>query len=295
LKQAFYPQREINYNAKKNPYNLEKVDGEIRFVTCDVATRANKKNDNSIIGCIRLIPSMGRGYDRHLTYMESHKGEHSGVQAERIKEIFYDFQSDYLCLDLQNAGIGIFDSLSENTFDEKRGETYPPFTIVDNVFTSVKDEVRDELQKRARGLNGLPVIFPMQASQNLNSVIASSFRTALQKKLWKFLIIDGDAEEFLIKSKNKDFVIDANDSDTYAFFLNPYVQTGLAISECINLDMTLVGGLVKLVEKSGCYKDRYSALSYANYFISSEFDRNLLQEQDTGDDWETIMGVTITV
>jgi hypothetical protein len=103
LKRAFYPQRE--FNPKKNKYDIPKEDGEIRFLTVDVATRANKVNDNSIIACIRLIPLTGRGYERHLLYMESHKGQHVGIQAQRIKEIFYDFNSDFLVLDLQNAGI----------------------------------------------------------------------------------------------------------------------------------------------------------------------------------------------
>jgi len=105
LKQAFYPQKEDTYNSKHNPYGIKKLDGEIRFVTVDVATRANKVNDNSIIGCIRAIPLMGRGYERYLCYMESHKGQHVGVQAKRIKEIFDDFDADYIVLDLQNAGV----------------------------------------------------------------------------------------------------------------------------------------------------------------------------------------------
>jgi hypothetical protein len=285
LKQAFYPQREDNYNPKKNPYAIEKLKGEVRFVTVDIATRANKKNDNSIIACIRLIPTKDRGYERNLVYIESHKGEHTGVQAKRIKEIFYDFEADYISLDVQNTGISVFDSLSENTQDEERGENYPPFTVVESVFTSVKGEVREELLKRTRGLNALPVIFPMAASQALNSQIANDFRTSLQKKLWKFLILDGDAEEFLIKSKNKEFIEKSNDPEIYSFYIHPYLQTGLTISECINLDLTLVGGMVKLVEKPGLYKDRYSAISYANYFISQEFDSALLKETDDKDDW----------
>lgn len=280
LKQAFYPQKDDNYNPKKNPYAIEKLEGEIRFITCDIAMRANKKNDNTIMACIRLIPIKGEGYERHCLYMESYKGEHTGIQAKRIKELFHDFEADYICLDLQNAGISIFDSLSENTMDEDRGETYLPFTVVDEAFSSIKEDVRKELRQRTRAINALPVIFPMSASQDLNSQIAHSFRSSLQKKLWKFLILDGDAEEFLIKSKNKEFLTNSSDSLVYAFYLNPYVQTGLLISECINLDLTLVSGKVKLIEKPGCHKDRYSAISYANYFISQEFDMALVKEKD---------------
>lgn len=291
LKRAFYPQKDENYNSKKNPYELEKIDGELRFITVDVATRANKANDNSIIGCIRLIPILGKGYERHLVYLESHKGRDVGVQARRIKEIYYDFEADYICLDIQNAGIGVFNSLTEPTLCEDRGVTYPALGVVDETFDFVKEDVREELRKgHTRSINPLPVIFPISASQELNSQIANSFRMSLQHKLWNFLIGDGDAEEFLIKT-NKEFTKDANDSDAFAFFLNPYVQTGLFIGECINLDMVLVGGKVKLTEKPGCYKDRYSAISYVNWVIS-HFDQELLKENDNSDEWETLAALT---
>lgn len=105
LKRAFYPQKDDNYDLKKNPYDLKKVDGEIRFVAADIATRTNKANDNSIILCIRAIPLLNKGYERHLVYIESFKGRDVGVQARRIKDIFFDFNADYIVLDVQNAGI----------------------------------------------------------------------------------------------------------------------------------------------------------------------------------------------
>jgi hypothetical protein len=293
LKRAFYPQREGAFNPKKNKYDIPKEDGEIRFVTSDIATRANKVNDNSIIACVRMIPYIGRGYERHLVYMESHKGQHVGIQAKRIKEIFYDFNASFICLDIMNAGIGVFDSLSENTICDERDITFPPLTVVGEEYTMVKDEVRNDLRNNhTRGINALPVIFPISASQDLNSQIATSFKMSLQKKLWKFLIADGDAEDYLIKSTSE-FTANADDSETYVWFLNPYVQTGLFLSESVNLDFKPVSDKVKLVEKSGCYKDRYSATSYCNFVISTEFDKWLLKEsEEETDDWDTIMGLT---
>jgi hypothetical protein len=285
IKKAFYPQKDEDY--KKNFNEFKKSDGELRFVTVDVATRANKVNDNTIIGCVRAIPIIGRGYERHLIYMESHKGQHVGVQAERIKKIFYDFNSDYIVIDLQNAGIGVFDSLSEVTICDDRGESYPPMTVVGGEFDFVKDEVRQELlTQHTRGVNALPIIFPISASQSSNSQMATLFRSSLQKKLWNFLIADGDAEEFLLKT-SKEFISNPNDSEIFAYFLNPYIQTGLLVGECINLDMSLVGGLVKLMEKAGCYKDRYSAISYLN-FIIAQFDQALLRENDNEDDFSIV-------
>jgi hypothetical protein len=167
----------------------------------------------------------------------------------------------------------------------------PAHTVLDEMFDHVDQKLREELRKRTSGVGAIPTVYPVLASQNLNSQIAASFRNSLQKKLWGFLIPDGEAEEFLIKT-NKEFTGDPNDSDSFGFFLNPYVQTGLFIGECINLDMSLVGGLIKLTEKQGTYKDRYSAISYANWFISY-FDRDLLKEtDDTGDELQDLLAMT---
>lgn len=291
LKKAFYPQTEENYDKKKNPYGIKKLDGEIRIIGVDVSTRANKANDLTIIVCVQMIPLIGKGYTRQCSYIESHRGQHVGVLAKRIKEIFYDFESDYICLDLQNAGVGVFDSLSEPTLSEERGLTFLPLTVVDENFDIVKQDVRDDLRNNhTRGINPLPVIFPISATQVLNSQIATAFRISLQKKLWKFLVSDGEAEEYLTKHEQE--FRDSKDSETNAFYLNPYVQTGLMIGECINLDMSLVNGLVKLVEKPGCYKDRYSAISYTNWVISQQFDKNLLKQNEDSDDWTTLRDIT---
>jgi len=294
IKKAWYPQKEDTYNAKHNPYDIKKVDGEIRIVSVDIATRANRVNDQSIISCIRMIPLLGRGYNRQLCYMESSKGSNTLIQAKRIKQIFFDFGADYLVLDLQQAGISVYDALSQVTMDEERGITFPAMTVVGGEFEIVEQKLREELRNRTLGVGAIPVIFPILASQSLNSQIAVAFRSSLQKKMWGFLLGDGEGEEFLIKN-NKEFTSNPNDSSLFSFFLNPYVQTGLFIGECINLDMTLVNGMIKLTEKPGNFKDRFSSVSYSNLIISSVFDKNLLKENIEEDEWSIISGLTIII
>jgi hypothetical protein len=104
IKTAFYPQRFETYNPKKNPYNIEKTDGEIRLVSCDIATRAGKSNDLSINACIRLLPTH-KGYARELVHIESYSGMNSVLQGIRIKQLFYDFDADYIVLDIANNGV----------------------------------------------------------------------------------------------------------------------------------------------------------------------------------------------
>ena len=310
IKRAFYPFKDETFANKKNKNEIERVDGEMRFVSVDIAARAGKMNDNTILGCARCIPEIGKGYDRNLVYMESNKGQHTGVQAEKIKKIFFDFlglttqdeinhwaninsQMDFFVMDIKNIGVSIYDSLSQVTVCEDRGITYPALCVVDENYDFIRQEERDDLRNRTKGANPVPIIFPINANQALNSEIASSFRVALQKSLWHFLISEADAESFLIKSKNKDFM-STTDSDAYARFLNSYVNTSFLINECVNLDMTPVNGMIKLTEKSGLYKDRFSCISYMSWVLSF-FDHNLLREKSEENDIDYILSLVQVV
>ena len=110
----FIPKKEIN---KKNLYDIPKQKGEIRVVSCDMAFIQGEKNDNSIYSCSRLLPDyttfdrnsdanvrVENGYRRVVSYIESKQGGDVPAQARRIRQIFEDFQADFLVLDTRNAG-----------------------------------------------------------------------------------------------------------------------------------------------------------------------------------------------
>lgn len=287
IKRAFYPRTEENYSSKKNPNDFKKVDGEVRILSMDVATRANKNNDQSAIGITRLLPT-AKGYARHLVYVEVSKGKSTVLQALNVKRLCDDAQIDYVVLDLQQAGIAVFDSLTQTTVDDARGKTYEGFTVFPH--ESLDDKLIDELRERTLSLNAKPIIYPILASQRLNNDVAVSFRTSLQKKLWNFLVSDGQAEEYLIKN-NKDFVSVMDDPYEKAFYLSPFVNSDFLVSECVNLELNLVNGIIKLTEPTGGLKDRYSMVSYANWFISF-LDKELIKEEDNSSDLESILAVT---
>lgn len=118
LKKPFYPRTLIDYKSrKKNPHNIEKQHDEVRIVTCDMAFIENKRNDNSIFSCMRLLPEsvtyikddnnsieIKQGYRRVVSYIEGIQGGDTGKQALRIRQLYNDFDADYIVLDLRNAG-----------------------------------------------------------------------------------------------------------------------------------------------------------------------------------------------
>ena len=54
----------------------------------------------------------------------------------------------------------------------------------------------------------------------------------------------------------------------------PYLNTTLLINELINLKHETVGNNVKLTEKHGMRKDRYSSLAY-NYYVATQMEKEL--------------------
>lgn len=285
-KKAFYPVRMQDYALKKNPFSIPKVEGELRVIGLDFASRAAKTNDNSVISCIRLLPSK-KGYLRSCVYMESSHGANHIVQANRVKDIFYDFQADYLGMDIANVGWQIFINLTTQYYNEERGIQIPAFTVMD--IPEIDEKLKTEMRDNTLGMNAIPIIFPISATANINTEMHVAFRSSLQKKLWAFLVDDVEAERFLVQT-NKDF-FNNDDEGMKAWLLHPYVQTNLLVSEAINLEMQMVGSNIKLTEGAG-RKDRYSSIIHGNYLISI-LDKKLLKEGDSGDEWETLMNMTL--
>jgi len=280
IKKSFYPLRKDLLDKKKNPHNIKKSDGEIRLVSIDVATRKGEKNDNTIITCIRLLPT-AKGYKREFVYMESHQGEHTALQSIRIKQIYYDFEGDYIVLDLHNVGITIFERLAEVTKDEERGIEYDAFTVYEH--KSLSNKLIEELKEKTLSLNAKPVIYPVLADAKFNSDVAVDFRDKLQRSMCSFLVDESEAEIYLTKN-NKEY-IGSNDVELSNWFIAPYLEMELLINETINLEYHILNGNIKLETVGTARKDRYTSCSYGNFFASLLEIDLLKQNQDSDYDF----------
>jgi hypothetical protein len=296
IKRSWRPIRdEIFLMGKKNIYDIPKHRDEIRIIGVDVAMKGGSTNDNTIIVCARLLPSM-KGWVTDIVYIESHHGKNTTLQALRLKQIFEEFKGDIMVLDTANAGISVYDSLVSVTKDETRGVEYPAYTVLNTPFDRqyIDNKMFEDLQNRTLGKEAKECVFPIYATSALNSLIAVKFRERLKSKLVRFLVDDNTEEEFLIKSGNAD-ILDQNDLSLRAYLLQAHIQTSLLINESISLEMDMkgAGGLIKLQEPEGARKDRYSACSYLNYYVSL-MDTELLKENYTDyDDEEAFLGVSL--
>ncbi len=284
LKKPFYPQNFLQYkNQRENKYNIPKQTGEIRIVACDMAFIENKNNDNSVFSCMRLLPEskkyektdnssveVKQGYIRSVPYIESVQGGDTDKQAIRIRELYEDFQADYIVLDLRNAGISIYDKLAKVMYDEERDCEYSPLTCIND----------QNIANRIIIDGAKPSIFVINASQKLNSDIALAMRNTLENKQIDLLVNYNEAKEEILPKFKK--YRQAVDIDTQLFYEQPFLETQILISEMTGLvyktnDQT---GTITIHEQGTNRKDHYTSISYGNWFASLLEKDLLSQESD---------------
>lgn len=116
------------------------------------------------------------------------------------------------------------------------------------------------MRQRAKSPNPLPVIFSVKAGSRLNHEIATFLRSNLRNSNIELPINEFDAKEDLAEKK---FYQDASPEEQLDYEM-PFIQTTLLINELVNLEHEIVGGHIRIKEKSGKRKDRYSSIGFAN-------------------------------
>lgn len=272
VKRAFYPRRNDDVIAHiKNKHTIPKIEGEVRVVACDIAPEGGAGNDNSIFACIRCLPSSKeykvtnstgdyyeakQGYRRQVVYLEPQDNPETTKQAIRIKQLFADFDADYCVLDTRNAGISVFDTLAKVLYDEDRNVEYEPWTCIND----------ENVASRLVITGQKPVLYSVKASLELNSQIAISMRNALDSKMVELMI---DHTEGIEELNNLVPEYATADIDTQLFYERPYLETIALINEMISLEYTVMPqtNIIRVAERPGMRKDRYTAVSYGNYFV----------------------------
>lgn len=280
LKHLFYPRTTLDFkNNKKNKYAIPKLDNEVRVVSSDIAFVAGDKNDNSVYSCIRAIPEITtyndenntveirQGYRRQYPYLESNQIGDTTLQAIRIRQLYEDFNSDYIVIDARNGGLQIVYALQKVLYDEERGIEYSPLKCMNN----------KDYAKVCQDPNAKECIYVINATQTLNSDIAIAFRKNLMENKIDFLVNLSTAKEEILSS-NQEYT-STNEVSTQIQFEMPFIQTQLMISECAELQYERLPqtGVIKVHEQGNNRKDRYTSCSYGSYFID-QLEHDLLSK-----------------
>lgn len=230
------------------------------------------ENDNTIFTCMRLLPS-GDGFVRQIPYIESLNGVHSETQGIRLKQLFYDFEGDYVVMDVNGNSLSLYDSVSKIQYDEDRDVEYPAWVSFN----------QENMKNRTLSNSAIPCVYSVtQQKMQVNHEVAVKLRDAFQKRKIKLLVNEIEGREFLVNKK-----LISNSAEEQAIMLRPYIQTTALINEMVNLEYETRNGFIRIRETGTNRKDRYSSLGYANYYASM-LEEELNQNDNIDDDDEFV-------
>lgn len=235
---------------------------EIRLLSVDVALMSSNKhkNDASAIFVNQLLPTKAGRYVNNIVYTENTEGARTEDLALKIRKMFDDFLCDYIVLDCKGIGLGVYDALSGDITDIESGEIYPALSCCNN----------PDFAERCTVPGARKAIWAINGAAKFNSDCALLLREGFKSGKIRLLTTEYDAEKLLSSIKGYDSLLP---SEKMKISL-PYINTTLLINELINLQYESSNGLIKIQEKTGMRKDRYSSLSY-NYWVACQLELSI--------------------
>ena len=154
--------------------------------------------------------------------------------------------------------IAVYDLLAKILYDEERDVEYAPLCCMND----------ENIAKRIQIPGAKPVIYVISASASLNSAIAFEMKNILVNKRIDLLDNVANAKDEILYAIPE--YVDCNDAQIEFWYERPFLETQLLLNEMSNLlyEKLEQTGLVRIYETSTNRKDRYTSLSYGNYFIS---------------------------
>lgn len=240
-----------------------KMPGEIRILSADIALMSSKRNRNdaSAIFINQMMPTKSGRYSSNIVFCDSSEGMHTEDQALVIRRYFDEFACDYIVLDCTGIGLGVYDALVREIVDRDTGEIYLPLTCCNN----------SEMAARCTSKDARKAIWAIKASPGLNSECAVLLREGFRSGKVRLLIDDSAAEESLSSIRGYN-TLSVEEKEQIKL---PYLHTTLLINELVNLQYEESGGnKIRVFEKPGMRKDRYSSLSY-NFYVATQLESKL--------------------
>lgn len=234
---------------------------EIRIISVDIALMSSTKkseNDATAIFVNRMTPNAYGRYYSNIVYAESHEGETTQKQALRIRRLYEEYSADYIVIDGKGVGAGVVDLLLDDIYNPDTGETYGALSCCNN----------PDLAARCTGMDAPKALWVINnQTARFNSECAFSLREGFRSGKIRLLTSDYESPDYFNEVRGWGSI---NPIEKEVVTL-PYVNTTCLVDEIVNLKYEDTQSGVKVYEKSGYRKDRYSSLSY-NYWVACQLE-----------------------
>ena len=236
-----------------------KQNGELRLLSADIALMSSRKNNNDATAIFinQLLPTKVGRYMSNIVYADSYEGLLTQDQALVIRKLYEEYNCDYIVLDAGGLGLGVYDYLVRDITDPDTGEVYPAISCCNNT----------EMAMRCKSANADKVIWAIKANSQFNSDVAFLLREGFRSGRIRLLMNEYDAKELLGDLRGYSSL----SAEEQMKFQLPYIHTTLMIDEIVKLLHEETNGRIRVYERSGMRKDRYSSLSY-NYYVATQLE-----------------------
>lgn len=265
--------RPLEYYLETNAQMPRKQVNEKRILSLDVALLASRRHDNdaAVFTLNQCTFSDNGNTLSNISFIDSKEGlltEELGLITMRY---FYQYDCDYIAIDATGIGQGTLDYvMGANRYDPVYNTTYTALNVINN----------DDLSARCKVKEAKKCIYAIKANAKQNNDMCLALRSALQNGRINLLMSENDMEDKWakqVKGYNKL-------SDNMKMLLKvPHYQTTTLIDELINLEYELSNNLIKVKERSGMRKDRYSSLEY-NYYVVEQLRLKRKKQSSVGKD-----------
>lgn len=246
-----------------------KVHNEIRLLSADIALMSSKKNNNDATAIFinQMLPTKSGRYTNNIVYADSMEGRRTEEQALVIRKLYDEYDCDYIVLDTNGVGLGVYDALARELSDPETGEQYPALSCIND----------KTMAERCTVIGADKVIWSVKASAQFNSDCAVLLRDGFKSGRIRLLVNEYDTDALLGEIKKYNSLTPPEKLQVKM----PYVHTTLLIDELTKLLHDETGGKVKVYERSGMRKDRYSSLSY-NYYVATQLESKMNRRHASG-------------
>lgn len=285
LTKAFKPYKPLDLIMGTDLGNVPKGENEVRVIAADFAfteTKGSNESDYTQFVCMSGHWKKDR-FERHIDYMETWPANDDDGAVQRLKELYFDYDADYVIPDVRNGGENIIIQFSKPLPNEERGSDWIAhgFGIADmpQYHVAPKDKL-DYYRQRAIDKDYIHCIIPFVGTAANNTAYWRGMKRALDRKMFKMLLSMQD-KQTLIADDSSYFNMT---SEQLADELAPYGQGDMLIKEAVELTKEIRNDNIKLVEPRSGHKDRIVAAAMANMIIDLiEVEWNKQSQQDDFD------------
>ena len=242
---------------------VPRMDGERRILSADIALMSSKQrnNDASSIFINQVARAQNGRFVNNIIYTENHEGLLTDHLALIIRRLFQEFECTDLVVDCKGIGFGVLEFLLKDMYDPESGETYGALSCRNN----------EEIAARCGSASAPKVVWAINnQTAKFNSDCALGLREAFKQGKVRLLASEFSIDEELCELRGYASL----PLEDKLEFQMPYIHTGLLVNELVNLSYEARDTLVRVKERPGARKDRYSSLSY-NLWASRQLEEEM--------------------